>query len=186
MSDKRIYMTDDLSPITEAIANIDGPILIFNVGDPWTNGDAFAPILGDMLLKRNVKRYGVAVMGTIYDWIGAQGLPEAVETSKSKHPHRTVIAIDSAIGRHVGDFSWQHAPLKPGAGLNKNLPAVGDYCIMVTTFEEVSGETKEDTVRRMWRVNRKDVEEYAQRACDAIVAGLKLREMRKSMMEVAD
>jgi putative sporulation protein YyaC len=179
-------MTNDLSSLTEAIANIEGPILFFNVGYPAINGDAFGPLLGSLLRKVNVRRYGVAVMGTEDDYIGAVTLPCAIEKAKRKHSHRTVIATDSAQTNVIGRFSLEQGMLVPGVGIEKNLPPIGDYCLMAGTFTRHEGESQLATLIRMRDMDRNVVEGYAQRACDAIVAGLKLRNKRKLMMEVAD
>ena len=69
----------------------------------------------------------------------AQNLRETIATIYSRHPHSPIIAIDASLGaaNHLGYITLGKGPLHPGAGVNKNLPPVGDICI--TGIVNISG-----------------------------------------------
>ena len=56
-----------------------------------------------------------------------------------QHPHSLTIAVDASLGtkNHVGFLTVSEGPLKPGLGVRKKLPAVGD--ISVTGIVNFSG-----------------------------------------------
>ncbi len=93
------------------------------IGTDRSTGDALGPLVGDRLKLLGYKAYG-----TTKDLIHAGNLEQKIQEIKSKHPSSTIVAIDASLGRseRVGAISINEGPLKPGAGVNKNLPPVGD------------------------------------------------------------
>ena len=59
-------------------------------------------------------------------------MPYAIEFIKKTHPASLVIAVDAAIGKKedVGLIKVQKTGIKPGLGVNKDLPAVGDMSVI--------------------------------------------------------
>lgn len=93
------------------------------IGTDRSTGDALGPLVGDRLKILGYKAYG-----TTKDLIHAGNLEQKMQEIKSKHPHSTIVAIDASLGRseRVGVISVSEGPLKPGAGVGKNLQPVGD------------------------------------------------------------
>ena len=54
------------------------------------------------------------------------------EFIKNAHPESLVAVIDAAVGRKedLGLIKVQNCGIKPGLGVNKNLPSVGDFSII--------------------------------------------------------
>jgi putative sporulation protein YyaC len=79
------------------------------------------------------------VYGTIDEPVHAANLDEALARIGRAHPKAVVIAVDACLGapENVGSITVSEGPLKPGAGVNKSLPAVGQ--IAVTGVVNVAG-----------------------------------------------
>jgi len=75
----------------------------------------------------------VAVYGTLDEPVHALNLPEyARRLASPEFRAHTVLAIDACLGKSqsVGYISVKRGPLRPGTGVNKSLPLVGDYHII--------------------------------------------------------
>ena len=57
--------------------------------------------------------------------------PILLDEVRNIHKNPFIIAIDASLGRseNVGTIKIAQGALKPGAGVNKNLPPVGDFHI---------------------------------------------------------
>ena len=105
------------------------PIAVMCIGTDRSTGDSLGPLVGDMLNKWKLP--GVHIFGTLDEPVHAKNL-EDVMTDVSCHlPYAFMLAIDASLGilEHVGCIAVGHGPLKPGAGLKKELPPVGDMHI---------------------------------------------------------
>jgi len=93
------------------------------IGTDRSTGDVLGPLVGDRLKILGYKAYG-----TTKNLIHAGNLKQKMQEIKSKHPSSTIVVIDAALGRpeRVGTISVNKGPLKPGAGVGKNLQPVGD------------------------------------------------------------
>ena len=71
--------------------------------------------------------------------VHAKNLKETVTKIYQLHEDAFIIAIDASLGRsdHVGYITLGEGPLKPGAGVDKDLPEVGD--IFITGIVNFSG-----------------------------------------------
>lgn len=101
-------------------------ILFVCVGTDKSTGDSLAPIIGT-LLKVN-KYSNVKVFGNLKAPVHAKNLPDIIK----KIPQDSlVIAIDACLGhtQNVGNISLHKGSLKPGSGVGKDLPAIGDISI---------------------------------------------------------
>src|SRR5690606_15580241 len=69
--------------------------------------------------------------GTLEDPVHAKNLQEKIKKIYSSFNNPFIIAIDACLGKidRIGYISVGEGPLKPGAGVNKNLPAVGNISI---------------------------------------------------------
>ena len=94
--------------------------------------DRLSPMVGTILKENN---FPLEVMGTMKDNVHALNLEEKIASiDKSKK----IIAIDSAVGGKydVGTIKVGNIPLTPGAGVDKDLGAVGEYSIIGVTIEK--------------------------------------------------
>jgi putative sporulation protein YyaC len=114
-------------------------ILVVCVGTDRSTGDAFGPIIGSKLLSYPVLP-GVDVVGTLDEPVHAVNLASTLDAIRYKYVHAPyIIAIDACLGKfdHVGQIVIDNGPLRPGAGVNKTLPAFGD--LTLTGIVNVSG-----------------------------------------------
>lgn len=101
-------------------------LVIAGIGTDRSTGDSLGPLVGS-LLQENMA-LPLHVYGTLEEPIHASNLAEKLLTINANHPHSLIIAIDACLGQSesVGSITLATGPLKPGAGVNKNLPSVGD------------------------------------------------------------
>ena len=94
-----------------------------------STGDSLGPLVGDMLSKWRLP--GIQVLGTLEEPVHAKNLEEVMIKTAYQLPRAYMVAIDASLGilEHVGSISVGRGPLKPGAGLKKDLPPVGDMHI---------------------------------------------------------
>ncbi|CDB25226.1 sporulation protein YyaC [Firmicutes bacterium CAG:552] len=103
--------------------------ILLCIGTDLVIGDCLGPIVGEILINRNVNAY---VYGTLTRPVTAKNLTSYIEFIKSKH-NLPIIAIDSCVGENIGNISLKSGPLAPGAADGKKLPLVGDLSITATT-----------------------------------------------------
>ena len=94
------------------------------IGTDRSTGDSLGPLVGTYLEAIGFTN----VLGTVDDPVHAMNLEEKLIGIDSK---KKIIAIDACLGQvhSVGAYQAQKGPLKPGAGVNKDLPPVGNYHI---------------------------------------------------------
>ncbi|MGM9924403.1 MAG: spore protease YyaC [Bacillus sp. (in: firmicutes)] len=112
-------------------------IVVACIGTDRSTGDSLGPLVGTFLSEKPSSPF--FVYGTLENPIHAVNLQERVQEIKDKHPNSFIIAVDACLGRtkSVGTVQIGTGPLKPGAGVNKNLPEIGD--IHITGIVNVSG-----------------------------------------------
>jgi putative sporulation protein YyaC len=113
------------------------PIVFICIGTDRSTGDSLGPLVGTLLEEKNLKAFHV--YGTLDDPIHAVNLAEKLKEIQAKYVDPYIIGIDACLGRikNVGVIQVGTGPVKPGAGVNKDLPAVGD--IHITGIVNVSG-----------------------------------------------
>ncbi|WP_134702323.1 spore protease YyaC [Ammoniphilus sp. YIM 78166] len=99
------------------------------IGTDRSTGDALGPLVGSRL--ENLYPTGLQIYGTIDEPVHAVNLKDTIERIEKNHPQALVIAIDACLGQFssVGNITIAHGPLKPGAGVKKELPEVGNFHI---------------------------------------------------------
>ncbi|MEJ8547362.1 spore protease YyaC [Brevibacillus borstelensis] len=104
-------------------------IVIVCIGTDRSTGDALGPLVGSKLLS--YKPLSMHVYGTLEDPVHAMNLGEKLEAIRQQHPRSLIIAIDACLGQfsNVGSINVNDGPLKPGAGVKKELPSVGTFHI---------------------------------------------------------
>jgi putative sporulation protein YyaC len=107
--------------------------IFFNVGATSSTGDSLGPLVG-WFLKR--KGFAGDYLGDTKSPVHATNLKEKVNAAwmkamkRNKFPY--IIAVDAAVGR-PGRITINSGPLRPGAGMNKDLPHVGSVHVMAGT-----------------------------------------------------
>lgn len=104
-------------------------IVILCIGSDRITGDSLGPYVGYRLSQHHLP--STFIYGTLQAPVHALNLRETVEEIYSRHPHCLLIAIDASIGskNHLGYITVCSGALHPGAGVHKDLPAVGDISI---------------------------------------------------------
>ncbi|NLI58748.1 MAG: spore protease YyaC [Clostridium sp.] len=102
-------------------------IAVVGIGSDRATGDSFGPLVGHMLSKCRI--YDFDVYGTILNPVHAQNIEETLKSID--HSNTLVIAVDASVGNpeHIGNIVLSNQPIKPGSGVGKDLPPVGDISI---------------------------------------------------------
>lgn len=113
------------------------PIVFVCIGTDRSTGDSLGPLVGTLLEEKCIPSF--YVYGTLEDPIHAVNLHEKLKEINLKHLDPYMIGIDACLGRikNIGVIQVGNGPVKPGAGVNKELPAVGE--IHITGIVNVSG-----------------------------------------------
>jgi len=112
------------------------PRLILCIGTDRSTGDSLGPIIGSRL--QETKHNFFKVLGTLESPVHAGNLTEYIKIIQALNDP-LVVAIDACLGNvdNVGYINIGEGALKPGAGVNKHLPPVGD--IHITGVVNVGG-----------------------------------------------
>lgn len=115
------------------------------IGSDRVTGDCLGPYIGHSL--SNLQIPGIFVYGTLAHPVHALNLKQADEFIKATHPSALVVAVDAALGtkKHLGYVTIGNGPLYPGAGVQKELPPVGD--IHITGIVNISGLLEQMTLQ---------------------------------------
>lgn len=102
-------------------------IAVVCIGTDRSTGDSYGPLTGHLLSR--MPQSGFHLFGTFEKPVHALTLPEALKQIDTKHT--LVIAVDASVGAasYVGYIGMSQAPVRPGSGLGKDLPPVGDVSI---------------------------------------------------------
>ncbi|RKL64496.1 spore protease YyaC [Thermoanaerobacteraceae bacterium SP2] len=104
------------------------PVIILCIGTDRSTGDSLGPLVGEML-KKSCSH--ARVLGTLSEPVHAGNLAKVLDEINEKYPDPFIIAIDASLGRseNVGTIKLARGSIKPGAGVNKDLPPVGNFHI---------------------------------------------------------
>lgn len=113
------------------------PIVFVCIGTDRSTGDSLGPLIGTLL--KDKEPHPFHVYGTLDDPIHALNLADKLVEIKNKHRNPYIIGIDACLGKlkSIGIIQIGSGPVKPGSGVNKELPNVGD--IHITGIVNVSG-----------------------------------------------
>lgn len=118
------------SSLLEMIRAVQKPyedITVLCIGTDRSTGDCYGPLTGYMLSQISLIDFNL--YGTLKKPVHALSLPEVlsgIDTNNS-----LIIAVDAGIGDAgmVGSIGVSYGPVRPGSGLGKTLPSVGDISI---------------------------------------------------------
>jgi len=107
------------------------------IGTDRMTGDCLGPYVGRELSR--MEKQNIFVYGTLEHPVHALNLGKISRAVKASHPDALVIAIDASLGqkKHLGYVTIANGALYPGAGVQKELPPVGD--IHITGIVNIGG-----------------------------------------------
>lgn len=113
------------------------PIVLVCIGTDRSTGDSLGPLVGTLLNEKPLAPF--SVYGTLDDPIHALNLDEKLKHIQNSHKNPFIIGIDACLGRvkSIGTIQIGEGPVKPGSGVNKELPNVGEAHI--TGIVNISG-----------------------------------------------
>lgn len=112
-------------------------IVIVCVGTDRSTGDSLGPLVGSTLAREANPQFDL--YGTLDEPVHAMNLNETLLRISRTASHPFVIAVDACLGQvsSVGCIQLGDGPVRPGAGVNKDLPPVGD--VHLTGIVNVGG-----------------------------------------------
>ncbi|MEW5919520.1 MAG: spore protease YyaC [Bacillota bacterium] len=118
-----------LSELLQDLDHLFPPLIILCIGSDRSTGDALGPLVGSMLT--GMKMQDVVVYGTLETPVHALNLEQTFTALRVRHGERVILAVDSSLGakKNVGCLQLGMGSIRPGAGVHKKLPAVGDFFI---------------------------------------------------------
>ena len=124
-------------------------IVFLCIGSDRVTGDCLGPYIGHLLTPHETGH--IFVYGTLSSPVHALNLEKISSLIKKFHPHALVIAIDASLGqkKHLGYVTIGNGALYPGAGVQKNLPPVGD--IHITGIVNTAGLMEHLTLQALYR-----------------------------------
>lgn len=104
-------------------------LIFLCIGSDRITGDCLGPLIGHQLNR--TARHPYTVYGTLDYPVHALNLNEVLKDIQYAHPQGLIIAIDASLGSssHQGCVCVGKGAILPGAGVSKNLPAVGHVFI---------------------------------------------------------
>lgn len=112
-------------------------IVIVCIGTDRSTGDSLGPLVGSKLLQMGFRDQHL--FGTLDQPVHAMNLKENLQQIQQRFQQPFIVAVDACLGQSssVGHIQVGRGPVKPGAGVNKDLPPVGD--IHLTGIVNVGG-----------------------------------------------
>lgn len=104
-------------------------IVLLCIGTDRVTGDSLGPLIGYKLSRYTPKN--VTIYGTLDEPVHAKNLEKTINRIYRGHMNPFVIAIDASLGRmeSIGCLTVGAGTIKPGQGVDKILPEVGDMFI---------------------------------------------------------
>ena len=118
------------SAMLELIRGVNKPysdIAVVCIGTDRSTGDSFGPLTGHMLSRLSLIDF--SLFGTLEKPVHALSLPEVIE--RLDVGRSLVVAVDAGVGDAgmVGSIGVGYEPVRPGSGLGKTLPSIGDISV---------------------------------------------------------
>ena len=112
-----------------AVVPIDKRIVIVNIGTNIEVFDSVAPLVGSMLQDADTD---YEIYGDMDKPITALNVKEWITLINEEHKDDFIIGIDACISksREIGETYLRLDPIKPGSGVGKVLPPVGEVGIL--------------------------------------------------------
>ncbi len=136
-SSSHISMGSKLREMIESSMDDAQELVILCIGSDRSTGDSLGPIIGYKLSRLHIP--DVHIYGTLDKPVHAVNLRDTIEEIYETFDNPFIIAIDASLGTpdHIGLVTLSPKPIKPGLGVKKALPEVGQ--ISITGIVNLSG-----------------------------------------------
>lgn len=110
-------------------------IVFVFIGTDCNMGDSLGPLCGEMSDIRAVNKF---FYGSLSQTITAKDVPFLSKYIQKAHPSSFIVAVDAALGtkNDIGKIKIADKGIKPGLGVNKVLPIVGNASIIGVVGEK--------------------------------------------------
>lgn len=141
-------------------------ILLVCIGSDRATGDSLGPLVGYKLKKAGIP--SIDILGTLEHPVHAGNIEQIAEIIQRDFPRSFVIAIDASLGKksHIGRVTFQRTSIKPGIGVGKILPTIGD--VSITGIVNVSGGSNG---KKLQSTRLHTVMDMADFICDGFIHG---------------
>ncbi len=128
-NDAALLLSEKLKYIIKTSKDSRQETIILCVGSDRSTGDSLGPIVGYKLKKH--MQCNFYVYGDLTHPVHAANLSKYIECINQTFINPYIIAVDASLGRkdHVGLITLGAGPLRPGLGVKKKLPEVGNVHI---------------------------------------------------------
>lgn len=108
------------------------PVVFACIGTDRSTGDALGPLVGQRL--RRLGHTEDQVIGTLEEPLHALNLGERLLPRMRERPRPLIVAVDAALGSlaSVGSVRVRRGGLRPGEGVGKDLPEIGELSVAGT------------------------------------------------------
>ncbi len=112
-------------------------LVILCIGSDRSTGDSLGPIIGYKLERLNIP--DIHIFGTLEKPVHAVNLKDTIDEIYETFTNPFIIAVDASLGSHdhIGLVTLSPKPIKPGLGVKKSLPEIGQ--ISITGIVNLSG-----------------------------------------------
>jgi len=114
--------------LTSQLSQLSGErqLAVVCIGTDRSTGDALGPLVGSSLSRSRSPLF--RVYGTLEHPVHALNLQETLDQIERTLNRPYIIGIDACLGQvsSIGCIQLGHGPVRPGAGVNKELPPVGE------------------------------------------------------------
>lgn len=155
-------------------------LIFLCIGSDRITGDCLGPLIGHQLNRLCAHPY--TVYGTLDYPVHALNLRDILKDIQYTHPQGLIIAIDASLGSssHQGCVCVGKGSILPGAGVSKDLPAVGD--IFITGIVNLTGASPHLLLSS---TRLSDVMQMADSIAQGILQSRSVREITKKRMQSA-
>lgn len=124
----------EIAKCLSLICGKEKPIIIC-VGSDIAVGDSLGPFVGTKLIENLNNDF--FVYGSLKNPITAKEVKTVSRKIKLIHPNSKIIVVDAALGKksEIGYVKVLDRGIKPGLGVKKNLPLIGDVSIIAIVGE---------------------------------------------------
>ena len=118
-----------LKIMTEQTIGQNQPLILVCIGSDRITGDCLGPMVGHKLSQ--VVPHPERIYGTLKEPVHARNLKQVLKEIHRTYPNPFLIVVDASLGLtdHIGYITLSNGPLRPGEGVKKRLPPVGEISI---------------------------------------------------------
>ncbi|HIT05232.1 MAG TPA: spore protease YyaC [Candidatus Scybalocola faecipullorum] len=143
--------------LTKKIITAASPLVFLCIGTPLIAGDTLGPQTGSRLVKKGIPN----VFGTMENPVHAENIEFYRKVIKAVYHRPAIIAIDAAIGSksQEGFITLRNGALKPGSGLGKRIPPIGNIEI-TGIFENIEKDASWHLSKNLSRIISDGIEDF--------------------------